>query len=247
MAQVLDKAERRSCRDEALRGLNVLASELQIGTVALRASPADVQEFFKQLCLKAEPQHMAALRANRDKWLQHGGADFPDSQLKAAERRVGSAAGQGEEEALASAVPSHHMVAQSFYTASRNTFRLSARAFMLTYNALAFALSPKQFNDFEEFVQKRANEFGATYWPAALETSEHSLVQGRVHLHAYLSWHDPRKPTIDHRSLDSWCFQNVYPRVDANKEPQHICYSLFVLGWGGVGTRPPTRRSKHPF
>ena len=48
MAQVLDKAERRSCRDEALRGLNVLASELQIGTVAIRASPADVQEFFKR-------------------------------------------------------------------------------------------------------------------------------------------------------------------------------------------------------
>ena len=86
MAQVLDKAERRSCRDEALRGLNVLASELQIGTVALRASPADVQEFFKQLCLKAEPQHMAALRENRDKWLQHGGADLPDSQLTPSNR-----------------------------------------------------------------------------------------------------------------------------------------------------------------
>ena len=51
-----------------------------------------------------------------------------------------------------------------------------------------------------------------------MEISEHSSVSGRVHLHAYISWHDPKVPTIDHRTTAAWVFCNVHPRVDANKE-----------------------------
>ena len=48
--------------------------------------------------------------------------------------------------------------------------------------------------------------------------SEHAAITSRAHLHAYVSWHDPQKPTIDHRTTDAWVFKDVRPRVDINKE-----------------------------
>ena len=39
-------------RNETVKSLNGLAAELDLKTVVLRASPEDVQELFKRLCLK---------------------------------------------------------------------------------------------------------------------------------------------------------------------------------------------------
>lgn len=40
---------------------------------------------------------------------------------------------------------------------------------------------------------------------------------GRIHLHAYFSWHGGSKG-VDHSTTDAWLFQGVKPRVDANSE-----------------------------
>jgi hypothetical protein len=89
---------------------------------------------------------------------------------------------------------------------------------MLTYNSLAFVLTPKLWGEFEDFVQDRVKVFKATNYSCTIEHSENSQDTGRIHLHAYISWHDRKSPTIDHRTTDAWVFQDVRPRVDVNKE-----------------------------
>ena len=51
-----------------------------------------------------------------------------------------------------------------------------------------------------------------------METSEHSLDEGRVHLHCYFSWHGPQTKGVDLRTTDIFVFQGVRPRVDQNTE-----------------------------
>ena len=64
----------------------------------------------------------------------------------------------------------------------------------------------------------RAKATAATYWSAAMELSLHSEEIGRVHLHAYFSWHGPGARGVDSRTTDAWVFQKTRPRVDVNNE-----------------------------
>ena len=221
MAQAsLDKDQRRSFRDEAIRGLNSIATEVAIDRVSTRAGSDVVQKFFKKLCAQVTADSLDALRAERTKWVNHGGCELDELSLQTAERRLGPPS--EEKQQPAGKLPSHSVVAESFYTpgvaAGKSGFRLCARAFMLTYNSLAFVLSPALYQEFEEFVKQRATDHGATYWSATLEKSDNSNDIGRVHFHAYLSWHDKNNPTIDHGTTDAWVFNSVRPRVDANTE-----------------------------
>ena len=66
MAQAsLDKDQRRSFRDEALRGLNSIATEVAIDRVSTRAGSDVVQKFFKKLCAQVTADSLEALRAER--------------------------------------------------------------------------------------------------------------------------------------------------------------------------------------
>ena len=135
MAQDENKTGRRALRETSLRSLNELAEKLELTTVPVRASPPLIQNLFKQVCAKVGPEDLQRLREFRDVWLENGGADLPEALLTAAERRVGNEQGKWADKADAGAVPGHNVLAQSFYTASKNTFRLTARAFMPIYNS----------------------------------------------------------------------------------------------------------------
>lgn len=100
----------------------------------------------------------------------------------------------------------------------REAFRLRAKAFMLTFNCVAFAISPELWAAYHAWVQERSAKYKATYWSATLECSLHAQADRRVHLHCYLSWHGPGANGIDHATTDEWTFQGVRPRVDANTE-----------------------------
>ena len=78
MAQAsLDKDQRRSFRDEAIRGLNSIATEVAIDRVSTRAGSDVVQKFFKKLHAQVTADSLEALRAERTKWVNHGGCERP--------------------------------------------------------------------------------------------------------------------------------------------------------------------------
>ena len=171
-------------------------------------------------CLqKVDGDQLETLKTCRGEWLQYGGCELPESLVIAAGKRTAAASGAWEHEQDAGRVPGHSVLTQSFYPSKLNNgFRLCARAFMLTYNSLALVLSPKLWVDFELFVQDRVKVHGATYYSCTIELSETSEDIGRIHLHAYCSWHDRKTPTIDQRTTDAWVFQDIRPRVDVSKE-----------------------------
>ena len=97
-------------------------------------------------------------------------------------------------------------------------FRLHSKAFMLTFNCLAFVASPELWQAFQAWVEDRKAAHDVTFWSATMEESLHSANDGRVHLHAYFSWHGANSKGIDHKTTDAWVFRGVRPRVDKNTE-----------------------------
>ena len=89
---------------------------------------------------------------------------------------------------------------------------------MLTFSSLLFVADAAFFKDFVAWVKERMKRFGATFYSACLEQSEHSDDEGRVHLHAYFSWHSAGFQGIDHSTTDEWVYLGVRPRVDCNSE-----------------------------
>ena len=214
-----DKTQRRGVREDVLRSLSELAESLELTPLGYRPQNASIQTLFKEVCAKVDADQLLSLKLLRDRWLQNGGCELLESLIGGAEKRTAAAAGSWEQEPEAGRVPGHHVLTQTFYPRkAAEGFRLCARAFMLTYNALAFVLSPKLWGDFQDFVTDRVKVYGATYYSCTIETSDNAVDIGRIHLHAYFSWHDRKTPTIDHRTTDAWVFQDVRPRVDVNKE-----------------------------
>ena len=158
-----DKNDRRDLRDSAVKGFNALAQELNIPTIAKRSSNSDVLGLYKNLCEKAEAEQLKTLRAEREKWLANGGCDLAEAVLKAADRRTTDAVCQDGDEEAAGLVSGHHILKQTFYNVGQQAFRLRARAFMLTYNSLAFLQSLAFWTEFVYFVKDRANHYEATF------------------------------------------------------------------------------------
>ena len=73
MAQAKDKNARRNAREDTIKSLNVLASELDVKSVALRAPPEDIQELFRRLCLKVPAETIDRLDDLWDEWVHNGG------------------------------------------------------------------------------------------------------------------------------------------------------------------------------
>ena len=108
---------------------------------------------------------MERLRAARDKWCTHGGGGDFDAHFLEQEAQESDQEGD---------VQGHHEV-----RARRGKpFRLKARAFMLTFNSLAFAASPELWASFQQWVEERKERYRATYWSA---TGDFHACRGAPH------------------------------------------------------------------
>ena len=206
-----DKSTRRSNREDAVKLFNKLALQISKPAIPIRAGVEDVRKLYEVLC--SELEERGELIRARSLWVDNGGADLDESLLI-----VEDAAPEDEQEGFPGGeqpVSGHRRL----HTAvASKSFRLRARAFMLTFNALAFVADDAFFNNFVVWVDERRKRFGATYYSACLELSEHSDDEARVHLHAYFSWHSAGSHGIDHTTTDEWVYLGVRPRVDCNSE-----------------------------
>ena len=201
-----DKSARRAQRQTAIKTFNMLGAEIGADPLIARPSREAVENLYRRLCENLPSERTDALRSARKRWCDNGGAgDLPENLLL-------EEADDGDEVDVSDALPNHGCPRVT----QKKPFRLCARAFMLTFNALAFASDAAEWRAFHAWVEERKTRFKATYWSATLEQSLGSEQRGRAHFHAYFSWHGAQK--IDHRSLENWVYKGVRPRVDVNRE-----------------------------
>ena len=211
-----EKTKRRNSREQAVKLLNALAVALGVDAIPLRSPAEDVAEHYENLCEHGTAEHVEKIAEARTLWVSNGGGELNEDSLLALagsrDNEVEDATSDfpgGEEP-----VKGHHRV----HTASRKEFRIRARAFMLTFNCLLFVADQALFLEFEQWLEERRKRFGATCFSACMEESTQAVEEGRVHLHAYLSWHAAGAKGIDHTSTQEWRFKGVKPRVDTNTE-----------------------------
>ena len=130
------KYDRRKERNGAVGDLNGLAEEAGLDKVDYRV--ADL--YVRLAAAGLPPSSIERLRSARARWCDNGGGELDEGLL------AGEAPEDDEE-----GVPGHYEV-----RAKRGKpFRLRARAFMLTFNSLAFTLSPDLWLAFHQWVQER--------------------------------------------------------------------------------------------
>ena len=125
-----DKTARRSNRDEAVKLLNKLAAQISKPAIPRRAGGEDVRKLYEELCSELEDRE--ELSRARSLWVENGGVELDESLLLV---RV-DAGSEDEQEGFPGGeqpVSGHrrlHTVA-----AAGKSFRMRARAFMLTFNS----------------------------------------------------------------------------------------------------------------
>ena len=145
------KTLRRNAREKAIKLFNVLALSLELDAIPVRASPEDVAELYETLCEHGADEHVEKIVEARTLWMSNGGSELNEEPLIA---RVASKETGDEEEASAfpggeEPVRGHHRV----HTASGKEFRIRARAFMLTFNCLAFVAEQSLFLEFGQWLE----------------------------------------------------------------------------------------------
>ena len=210
---MVDKTTRRSNREDAVKLFNKLAMQVSKPAIPIRAGGEDVRKLYEVLCSELEDRR--ELTRARSLWVDNGGVELDESLLVVEDAEV-----EGENEGFPGGeqpVSGHRRLHYPVVAAGKS-FRLRARAFMLTFNSLSFVADAAFFKDLVAWVKERVKRFGATIYSACLEQSEHSDDEGRVHLHAYFSWHSAGSQGIDHTTTDEWVYLGVRPRVDCNSE-----------------------------
>ena len=135
-----DKSERRRKREDAIRKFNVLAQRAELSVIPVRASAEQVVELYSTLC--GELDDYTELAAAREMWINNGGEDLDESLMDVgADSKEGAAVFPGGEEP----VQAHHRL-----HTSGKSFRLRARAFMLTFNSIAFAAATSSDSIFRQ-------------------------------------------------------------------------------------------------
>ena len=145
-----DKGERRKNREDALRKLNMLADRAGLSKIALRAPSEQVVELYSSLC--EELHDFTELAAAREKYVSNGGVELEESLMNDTEQDSGENFPGGEEPVLA-----HRRL-----NTSGQSFRLRARAFMLTFNSIAFTASQLLFESFVAWAEERRQRFDAS-------------------------------------------------------------------------------------
>jgi hypothetical protein len=203
--------ERRAARAAAIGALNGLANARSVAPVGSRSGHQVVIELYAQLCQVVAGDEVEELSHARSQWCTNGGGDLDESLLPVAASQPADEARLEEGADGAEPLPFH----RSLTVAAKKSFRLCSRAFMLTFNSLAFLVSDELWTAFCDWVKAKCVQFHAKYFSATMERSAHSG-DDRIHLHCYLSWHGTAG--VDHRTTDAWVFQGVRPRVDMNSE-----------------------------
>ena len=120
----MQKTDRRSLREQAVKALNKIATSLNVETVPMRASGETVADLWESLCDKAAEAERQELASVRDSWMGNGGCELDAGLL------VPSGGGddpeadnEGKFPGGEVSVAGHHRV----HTASRKGFRIRAR------------------------------------------------------------------------------------------------------------------------
>ena len=184
-----DKSARRIERAAAVRRFNVLAEEFGIDQVPARPSVDEDQALYASLCEVVPAERVQELASPRGQWCDNGGDELDEALLA-----VLSAAEDDLPEGN-NPLPAHKFVA----SVPGRAFRLKSKAFMLTFNSESFEVGPSDelWAQFCSWVVDRAWVHNATHWSATIEKA------GRVHAHAYFSWHGAGARGIDHRTTEA--------------------------------------------
>jgi len=209
---------RRIAREAALKKLNELAAAAGLDRVKTRAGGDEVVSFYENLCNHSTHAERAALEVARSQWIENGGIELPEGCLPKDEGEA-----ENEDGGTETPFPGGEMPVDGHrrlhHNGGKKDFRLRARAFLLTFNSLAFAADPSSvWVSFVQWSKERQKKYGATYWSATMEESLESEAEGRVHLHVYFSWHAAGSSGVDHSTTDGFVFMQVRPRVDVNTE-----------------------------
>lgn len=148
---------RRKARESAVKKFNELAKQAKANTLGYRPSAEAVQTLFKLLCASLPAEARPALRTARAEWVDNGGGgELPEHAIPSDEAPP---ANSEEPEHASTVLEAHRILPQTFYATSRKEFRLCSKAFLLTFNNLAFANTPAQWNAFLEWVKSLALAF----------------------------------------------------------------------------------------
>ena len=191
-------------RRAALQKLNGVVSGLDMEALRINTKSQDPQVLLKlwRFLARRELEQPLAQQCRQavEAFLANGG-QLPDGFTVCAERN-----GVAMPEEGSPVVPRHKVL--------RSSFRLQSRAFMVTYNSLAFTLAT--WAPFLQWVQTFAVKNGARAWAACLGESNKAaaghgaaLGQQRYRAHAYFFWLDDMGLRL--RSLERLRFQGVHP------------------------------------
>ena len=249
-----DKVGRQQLRRAALKELNALCAELELGLVPLRQTesrPPHVTRrirLLEQRCQDGDTPRR--LRAAVEQFVNNGGkltrdilpaaaAAMHPTEDDTAEEQNDPAGTTvvDEDEADSASAPSQvasHRVLDSSFT-------LHSKACMLTYNSRSF--TPADWAPFQAAMRRLHLELKSKAWAANLEQSLHARGSGDAetyHMHAYFYWSDG--VGVFRRNTDDFVFQGVHPRVDVNAATsppafyRAACHGLWYVSIRKKGT-----------
>ena len=201
-------------RRAAVRALNAVAEELQLGVSPFKTKETDAGVVTRRIRL-LEPRCQEGdlpgrLRAAVEMWHNNGGKltreVIPNARSDMeGEIALDDALEDGEHEDEVPAVPMHKVLDSSF--------RLQSKAFMLTFNSQTF--TRQTWPSFRKHMRQLCRTLQARAWAANWEVSLESSSpagQTRFHGHGYLLWTD--NVGVQRRNTDELQFNGVRPRVD---------------------------------
>ena len=215
-SSVPSQDQRRTARTNAVKIFNELASAANLTRIAARPPAEAATTLWVSLWKAVPPESRDQLLAAKNSWVENGGAgEFPEAPLPGDE----GAADPEDTHVTSEIVDNHRVLQQTFYPApAKKAFRLHSKAFLLTFNSIAFTASIELWGEFTAWIKERVSKYKANYWSAAMEKSSHAETHGRVHVHVYFSWQTAGSNGVDHSTTDAWVFRSCRPRVDVNSE-----------------------------
>ena len=243
-----EKVKRQRLRREALKALNALCDELQLGVAPLRQTEARAALVTRRIRLLQprcqEGDTPRRLRAAVEQFVNNGGKltreIVPATNAEDVPREQNDPAGTtvvdedlADSATTLSEVTSHRVLESSFV--------LHSKAFMLTYNSRNF--TPADWVPFRAAMRRLHFTLKSKAWAANMEQSLHATGPSDActyHMHAYFYWSDG--VGLFRRNTDDFLFRDSRPRVDVNTATQPVafyraaCHGLWYVSIRKKGT-----------